>query len=134
MRNLLGVAIIIPLIAAFAGCGSEYYRGNMRVVPDRAGHAATNPDNPNNTVITQKTSPGPDEMYITLSADDRLYSVAKAYGVTLEWLIKRNDLAQDYKVQAGNNLIVPKNPPAPRTRAAPTAPARPMAPPPPAKR
>ncbi len=82
-------------------------RESMSVVPNRAGHAAANadgataPSSVNTVVANPKT-----EMYITLGAQDSLSSVAKAYGVTLEWLIKRNRLTKP--VQAGDNLIVPK--------------------------
>ena len=105
MRNLLACIAIISL-GALAGCGSDM-RESMSVVPDRKGHAASNPDggsapSASNTVVANPKT----EMYITLGAQDSLSSVAKAYGVTLEWLIKRNRLTKPTK--PGDNLIVPK--------------------------
>jgi LysM repeat protein len=102
MRTLS--ALVLTAIA-LTGCGE--YRDSTMVVPDRAGHAATDP---NSTTPEGKGNTGPvvikgKEMYITLGAQDSLSSVAKAYGVTLEWLIKRNRLEK--APQAGDNLIVP---------------------------
>mgnify|MGYP000160607892 CR=1 FL=1 len=106
MRILLACIAIISL-GAFAGCDSDM-RESMSVVPDRQGHAATSLDSGSapasggsNQPVANKT-----EMYITLGAQDSLSTVAKAYGVTLEWLIKRNRLTKP--VKAGDNLIVPK--------------------------
>jgi LysM repeat protein len=82
-------------------------RESMNVVPERLGHAAGDPVDgaaagPSNAVVANPKT----EMYITLGAQDTLSSVAKAYGVSLEWLIKRNRLSKP--VAAGDNLIVPK--------------------------
>lgn len=106
MRNLLACIAIISL-GALAGCDSDM-RESMSVVPDRQGHAARNPDNgaAPSSGGTNKPVAGTTEMYITLGAQDSLSSVAKAYGVTLEWLIKRNRLTKPTK--PGDNLIVPK--------------------------
>lgn len=105
MRNLTACIAIISL-AVLAGCGSDM-RESMSVVPDRKGHAASDPANGGNGQASNAVVANPKtEMYITLGAQDTLSSVAKAYGVTLEWLIKRNRLTK--AVQPGDNLIVPK--------------------------
>lgn len=104
MRNLLGIAGICSALL-LAGCGD--LRSNMLVVPDRAGHAAGDPDM---NQVAQVNRPMPNEkteMWITMGAGDTLYTIAKAYNVTLEWLIKRNQIVDAPK--AGTNLIVPKN-------------------------
>lgn len=82
-------------------------RESMSVVPDRKGHAASDPTSTGNGTASNAVVANPKtEMYITLGAQDTLSSVAKAYGVTLEWLIRRNRLTKS--AQAGDNLIVPK--------------------------
>ena len=82
-------------------------RESMSVVPNRDGHAARNADTGAPAAIGNAVVANPKtEMYITLGAQDTLSSVAKAYGVTLEWLIKRNRLTKP--TQPGDNLIVPK--------------------------
>lgn len=99
------ISAFILAAIVLAGCGD--YRDSMMVVPDRQGHAASDP---NSTVPQGKGSTKPiaakGEMYITLGAQDTLSSVAKAYGVTLDWLIKRNRL--ETTPVAGDNLIVPQ--------------------------
>lgn len=100
------------LVCASAACftlaSCSEFRDTMMVVPDRQGHAATNgiaaaPTEGKGTNVVVAI-PGK-EMYITLGAQDTLSSVAKAYNVTLEWLIKRNRLTKPAK--PGDNLIVP---------------------------
>jgi len=104
MRNLIAGLALVSLIA-LAGCGD--YRESMMTVPDRGGHAAINQDNPAPKGANRnKPIPGDNEMWITLGAQDSLSSVAKAYGVTIENLIKRNRLTEP--VKPGDNLIVPK--------------------------
>lgn len=104
MKTLLACGSIACL--ALAGCGD--YRDTMMVVPDRQGHSAFDPTKPPQTGGQMSTRPQAmpgKEMYITLGAQDSLSSVAKAYNVTLEWLIKRNRLTTAPK--PGDNLIVP---------------------------
>jgi len=101
MRTLPALALAI---LALTGCGE--YRETMMVVPDRQGHAARDPNTgaPEGGAMTRVANKN--EMYITLGAQDSLSSVAKAYGVTLEWLIKRNRITT--APQAGENLVVPR--------------------------
>lgn len=103
MKTFLACATVACL--ALSGCGEV--RDTMMVVPDRQGHSASDPTNPAQTGGLSgrpQAVPGK-EMYITLGAQDSLSSVAKAYNVTLEWLIKRNRLTTSPK--AGDNIIVP---------------------------
>jgi hypothetical protein len=103
MKTFLACATVACF--ALAGCGD--YRDSMMTTPDRHGHADSDPSNPAQPGLMQnrpQAVPGK-EMYITLGAQDSLSSVAKAYNVTLEWLIKRNRLTASPK--AGDNIIVP---------------------------
>jgi hypothetical protein len=77
----------------------------MLVAPNRQGHAAGQPGHLGQGGLKQVQIPGPGEMFITMGPTDTLTSVAKAYGVELGWLIKRNDLTTSPK--PGSNLIVP---------------------------
>lgn len=102
MRNLL-VSLSVASILFLVGCGEE--RQSMRVVPDRNGHAASDPTGKGGgqgmQIVADK-----DEIYITTGAKDSLTSLAKKYGTTVEWLIKRNDLKNGLPAP-GSNLIVP---------------------------
>jgi LysM repeat protein len=90
---------------ALAGCGD--YRDSMMVAPPRGGHAAYDPNvAPPPTAGSTTSVASQSEMYITMGAQDSLSSIAKAYGVTLDWLIKRNRLTDTPK--PGANLIVPR--------------------------
>ncbi len=105
MRNILILASFVTVLA-LSGC--DEYRETMMVAPDRQGHAAGPAGGAAPTQGKGSTQPvaSKGEMYITLGAQDSLSSVAKAYGATLEWLIKRNRLTNPPK--AGDNLIVPQ--------------------------
>ena len=101
MRNLLA-SLSVASILFLVGCGEE--RQSMRVVPDRNGHAAvdaTGKSGQGMALVADK-----DEIYITTGAKDSLTSLAKKYGTTVEWLIKRNDLKNGLPAP-GSNLIVP---------------------------
>lgn len=102
MRNLL-ISLTAASVLLLVGCFEE--RQSMRVVPDRNGHAAVDPTGKgggqNMTIVADK-----DEIYITTGPKDSLTSLAKRYGVTVEWLIKRNDLKHGLPAP-GSNLIVP---------------------------
>jgi len=103
MRTLSALALIV-LGLALSGCGD--YRESMMAVPDRQGHAARDPNTPAGTGLATSAVAGKNEMYITMGAQDSLSSIAKAYGVTLDWLIRRNRL--QVAPSAGTNLVVPK--------------------------
>ena len=56
--------------------------------------------------------PGPDEMLHAIQQGDTLKTVARRYGVSEAWLIRRNDL-QTNVLAVGQNLIVPNRAAAP---------------------
>ncbi len=103
MRNFLALASFVTVLV-LSGC--DEYRQTMMVTPDRQGHAASADGTQPKSGLSNSLSASKGEMYITLGAQDTLSSVAKAYGVTLEWLIKRNRLTAP--VKAGDNIIVPQ--------------------------
>lgn len=106
MRTLPALALAILALSGLGLTGCGDYRETMMVVPDRQGHAARDPNSTAPTSIGNTSVAGTNEMYITLGAQDSLSSVARAYGVTLEWLIKRNRLEK--APQPGDNLVVPR--------------------------
>ncbi len=91
----------------------------MRVVPDRRGHAASTEEQ--GSPIGNGPQAFAGEQYYTMTANDTLSSVAKKFGVTVAWLIKRNELSEFKKVGAGTNLIVPSSPIAKPATAKPAA-------------
>jgi hypothetical protein len=101
MRYLTVVIIALSLLAT--GCGD--FRETMRVAPYRGGHSAGDPSQLG-TKGSNHLVPQQGEMYVTMGAQDTLGSVAKAYGVTLKWLIQRNDI-RNPNPKPGTNLIVP---------------------------
>lgn len=101
MRNLLA-SLSVASVLFLVGCGEE--RHSMRVVPDRQGHAASDPTG--KAGLGNKPTAEEGEIYITTGAKDSLTSLAKKYGTTTIWLIKRNDL-KDGLPAPGSNLIVP---------------------------
>jgi hypothetical protein len=102
MNKLTGSLVLASIVVA-SGCGE--LRTSMLVAPNRQGHAAGQPGNLGQGGLKQVQIPGPGEMFVTMGPTDTLSSVAKAYGVELGWLIKRNDMKRSAK--AGDNLIVP---------------------------
>jgi hypothetical protein len=106
MRYLTALIVTTSLIALSA-CGD--YREGMQVAPDRGGHAAGEPEKRGGGALSGKPIARPGEQYVTMQANDTLSSVAKEYGVTLDWLIKRNQLMTP-NPKAGTNLIVPGRP------------------------
>ncbi len=103
MRTLSALTLLV-LGLALSGCGD--YRESMMAVPDRQGHAARDPNVQPGSSLSTTVVATDKEMYITMGAQDSLSSVAKAYGVTLDWLIRRNRLQE--APTAGTNLVVPK--------------------------
>ncbi len=94
-------------------------RTSWNAVPDRGGHAynkdpqavVTRDDGSaaDRKTIMREDVPQGDiqgaERYYTFESGDRLYKVAQRYGISLYWLIKRNDLSD--LPHAGQKLIVP---------------------------
>jgi hypothetical protein len=103
MRYITALLVITSL-SCFVGCGD--YREGMQVAPDRGGHAAGEPDKRGGGALSGKPIARAGEMYVTMGPQDTLTSVSKAYGVDLNWLIKRNQLTTP-NPKPGTNLIVP---------------------------
>ena len=88
-------------------------------VPDRGGHAFNADGSANtgsvdqpaverSTVLREEVPEGPiqgAERYYKMEAGERLYQVSQRHGISLYWLIKRNDLGD--LPYAGQKLIVP---------------------------
>ena len=107
MRKLL-TSLSVASVLVFAGCGEE--RQSMKVTQDMQGHAyvveGSGGGGDNNRRVA-----GAGEIYYTTGPKDTLTSVAKHFNTTVEWLVKRNDLADKEKLKGGippgTNLIVP---------------------------
>ncbi len=106
-RTMRHVIAPLAVVALFLATGCED-RQNMRAVPDRAGHA-TGPDSRMGDMANAPVA-GKSEQWYTMQDKDTLTSVAKKFGVELEWLITRNQITPEKKktVGAGYNLIVPR--------------------------
>ncbi|HYE06154.1 MAG TPA: LysM peptidoglycan-binding domain-containing protein [Planctomycetota bacterium] len=98
MKNACVCAILVA-IAIVAGCDR---RDNATTTPDRRGHAFGERGTP-----PGEATPGADETYYTVQPGDTLTSIAKAHGVPLEVLIRRNNISGD-AVPA--RLVVPAKP------------------------
>ncbi len=104
MRYLLAPTILAAL--CMTGCDND--RQTYSVVPDRQGHA-TAPDNATQgRGIGNQPVAGAGEMYYTLEANDTLSSVARKFNVSLDYLIRRNDIRRAGQVKPGTQLIVPR--------------------------
>ncbi len=103
MRNLTALALAAFVVLSAAGCKE---RTNMRELPDRGGHAYRTAGAERPMAAGAKL-PYADEQVITVQQGDNLKLVAKRFGVTEAWLIRRNDLASNV-LEAGMPLIVPK--------------------------
>lgn len=106
MRYTAAFAILAALL--IAGCEE---RTNMRVVPDRNGHAYQTKGT-ERVLPAGAAVPGVDEQVYTVKAGDTITSVSKKFKITDEWLIERNDLRDIREFKTGKNVIVP-NPQAP---------------------
>ena len=100
MRYLLPVLAVAVLFTT--GCEE---RQNLRAVPNRELHAA----GPESKLGDQVNKPiaRKGEQYYTLQSGETIYSVAKKFNVTTEWLIQRNDIRDTTELKPGANLIVP---------------------------
>lgn len=78
----------------------------MRAVPDRENRAGGDgSQNMHEMAFTPVA--GPNEHWYTMEPKDDLYTVAKKFNTTTEWLIKRNEIKTPSAVTPGKNLIVP---------------------------
>ncbi len=103
MRYLLACCAVASAVFA-TGCID---RQNMRVVPNREGRAG---GDSSSKVGDAGFGPvaTPNEAYYTMEANDTVYTVAKKFNVTTQWLIKRNEINDTTMLKGGRNLIVPR--------------------------
>ena len=88
MRNLIATLSIASLILiTFSGCEERH---SMRSVPNRDGHAWSDPDKKGG--LSMGIQAGEGEIYYNCSATDNLTSVASKFRMSTEELIKRNEL------------------------------------------
>ncbi len=104
MRYLLVPTILAAL--CITACDND--RQTYSVVPDRQGHATSPEGAKQGQNISNKPVAGEGEMYYTMEANDSLSGVAKKFNVSLDWLIRRNDIRHDNQVKPGEQLIVPR--------------------------
>lgn len=107
MRKIL-TSLSVASVLVFAGCGDE--RQSMKVTQDKQGHAYVAEGSATGIKNNGRVA-GEGEIYYTTGPKDTLTSVAKKFNTTMDWLIKRNDLADKEKFKNGippeTNLIVP---------------------------
>ena len=104
MRILLASLAILSAVSV-TGC---FERQNMRVVPNRENRAGGN-GSQNQREMSNAPVAGRNEMWYTLEGSDTLYTVAKKFNVTTEWLIKRNEITDKSQIKAGKSLVVPSS-------------------------
>lgn len=102
MRYLLVCLAVFTVVSA-TGCQE---RQQMRTVPDREGRAGGD-GSQNMGAMANAPVAGPNEHWYTMEAKDDLYTVAKKFNTTTEWLIKRNEIKSPSLLTVGKNLIVP---------------------------
>ena len=78
----------------------------MRAVPNREGRAGGDGSQNMGDQVNAPVA-GPNEHWYTMEAKDDIYTVAKKFNTTPEWLIKRNEIKTPSLVVPGKNLIVP---------------------------
>jgi len=101
-------AIMSLVLLAALGCTRE----DGAAVPDRDGHAyrldgASATSGADVDLVDSYPTPGAGETTRVFESGDRLYRIADEHGVTLRWLIERNDIA-DHPPRPGDRLIVPR--------------------------
>ena len=102
------LALLPVILLCAAGCA----RDDGAAVPERGGHAyvlpgASGGGSSGAPLVSRSQSPEAGETTVTYEPGDRLYRIAEEHGVSLEWLIRRNDLV-DHPPRAGQQLIVPR--------------------------
>jgi hypothetical protein len=104
MRILLASLAILSAVS-FTGC---LERQNMRAVPNRESRAGGDGSQKLGDMANAPVA-GRNETWYTLEGADTLYTVAKKFNVTTEWLIKRNEILDKSAIKAGKSLIVPSS-------------------------
>jgi LysM repeat protein len=109
MRKLI-TSLSVASVLVFAGCGEE--RQSMKVTQDKQGHAyVLEGSGGGGSKLGNIRVADAGEIYYTTGPKDTLTLVAKKFNTTVEWLVKRNDLADKEKLKngipPGTNLIVP---------------------------
>ncbi len=102
--RILGLLSLVLLI--MGGCVRE----DGAAVPDRDGHAfvmAGASGGASTPLVSRSQQPEAGETTVTYQPGDRLYCIAEQHGVSLAWLIRRNDLV-DHPPRVGQALIVPR--------------------------
>lgn len=103
--RILGLLSVVLLI--MGGCARE----DGAAVPDRGGHAfvmaGAAGGGSSTPLVSRSQRPEAGETTIAYQPGDRLYRLAEQHGVSLEWLIRRNDLV-DHPPRVGQQLIVPR--------------------------
>jgi LysM repeat protein len=104
MRTTLAAAVAVSLLFA-TGCED---RQNLRVVPDRHGHAAGTTKQA--VASTNDLVASANEQWYTMQKGETMYGVAKKFNIKVGDLIARNkiDEAKVNKIGEGYNLIVPR--------------------------
>jgi hypothetical protein len=110
MRNLTALAFAAAILV-LAGCEE---RTNMRELPDRGGHAYRS-GGAERPLAAGALIPYETETFHVVAAGDNLKTVAQRYGVTVEWLIRRNRLSTN-ALEVGANVIVPRQIPAAKSK------------------
>ena len=104
MRILLAGLAILSAVSV-TGC---FERQNMRAVPNRENRAGGDGSQKMGEMAFGPVA-GRSELWYTLEGADTLYTVAKKFNVTTEWLIKRNEILDKSQIKAGKSLIVPSS-------------------------
>jgi len=104
MRTTLAAVVAVSLLLA-TGCED---RQNLRVVPDRHGHAAGTTNQ--SVAATNDLVAAQNETWYAMQKGETLYGVAKKFNIKVGDLISRNkiDESKQNKVGDGYNLIVPR--------------------------
>lgn len=104
MRTL---ALLSVIMLFSAGCT----RDDGAAVPDRGDHAyvmaGASGSGSTAPLVSRSQTPEAGETTVIYEPGDRLYRIADEHGVSLEWLIRRNDLV-DHPPKTGQQLIVPR--------------------------
>ena len=103
MRQTLVLCALFSCVLA-SGCQR---RDSQAVVPDRANHAEVLGETKPDTYYGPRPDPRTEEYY-KLQPGENLYTVQRKYGVSVEDLLKRNEIEDKDSIKPGMLLIVPR--------------------------